>query len=203
MTMKIPVPVSFEFFPPNTPVGSEKLKTVVRELAACDPEFFSVTYGAGGSTRDKTLATVGDIAALGQGTAVIERLIARPVGEAAAMDPHHHRPLDAVGGGGEDIEVQTVLVLRPAGREAGDEVRRLQGGEALLRRPAHTQPCAGRLGRPEPGLADGRGRVGDAVESHVPAARQALDPTGVRLDRGVERGGVTHGVLPVESHTAP
>jgi len=59
------VPISFEFFPPNTPVGSEKLKTVVAELAAVRPEFFSVTYGAGGSTRDKTLATVKDIAAMG------------------------------------------------------------------------------------------------------------------------------------------
>jgi methylenetetrahydrofolate reductase (NADPH) len=59
------VPISFEFFPPNTPVGSEKLKTVVAELAEVKPEFFSVTYGAGGATRDKTLATVREIAALG------------------------------------------------------------------------------------------------------------------------------------------
>jgi methylenetetrahydrofolate reductase (NADPH) len=59
------VPISFEFFPPNTPLGSDKLKTVVQELAAVQPEFFSVTYGAGGSTREKTLATVRDIAALG------------------------------------------------------------------------------------------------------------------------------------------
>lgn len=58
-------PISFEFFPPNTPVGSEKLKTVVQDLAAAQPEFFSVTYGAGGSTREKTLATVQDIAAMG------------------------------------------------------------------------------------------------------------------------------------------
>ena len=62
---RLPIPVSFEFFPPNTPVGSEKLKTVVRDLASVQPEFFSVTYGAGGSTREKTLATVSDIAALG------------------------------------------------------------------------------------------------------------------------------------------
>jgi len=62
---RLPIPVSFEFFPPNTPVGSEKLKTVVRELSSVQPEFFSVTYGAGGSTREKTLATVSDIAALG------------------------------------------------------------------------------------------------------------------------------------------
>ncbi len=59
------MPVSFEFFPPNTPAGSEKLKTVVQELASARPEFFSVTYGAGGSTREKTLATVSAIAALG------------------------------------------------------------------------------------------------------------------------------------------
>ncbi len=58
-------PISIEFFPPNTPVGSEKLKTVVQELSVLNPEFFSVTYGAGGSTRDKTLATVRDIAAAG------------------------------------------------------------------------------------------------------------------------------------------
>ena len=59
------VPISFEFFPPNTPVGDEKLRGVVQELGALKPEFFSVTYGAGGSTRDKTLATVQAIAALG------------------------------------------------------------------------------------------------------------------------------------------
>ncbi len=58
-------PVSVEFFPPNTPVGSDKLKTVVQELSVLKPEFFSVTYGAGGATRDKTLAAVADIAAAG------------------------------------------------------------------------------------------------------------------------------------------
>ena len=63
--MSANIPISFEFFPPNTPVGSDKLKAVVADLAAVKPEFFSVTYGAGGSTRDKTLATVKDIALLG------------------------------------------------------------------------------------------------------------------------------------------
>jgi len=57
--------VSFEFFPPNTPVGVEKLKTVVKELGTLKPQYFSVTYGAGGATRDKTLAAVSDIAASG------------------------------------------------------------------------------------------------------------------------------------------
>ena len=58
-------PISFEFFPPNTPVGDDKLKAVVQELGTLKPEFFSVTYGAGGSTRDKTLKTVQAIAAAG------------------------------------------------------------------------------------------------------------------------------------------
>jgi methylenetetrahydrofolate reductase (NADPH) len=63
--MSTTLPISFEFFPPNTPVGDEKLKDVVRQLGALQPEFFSVTYGAGGSTRDKTLSTVTAIANAG------------------------------------------------------------------------------------------------------------------------------------------
>ena len=58
-------PISFEFFPPNTPVGDQKLVDVVQQLGAVKPEFFSVTYGAGGSTREKTLSTVHAIAAAG------------------------------------------------------------------------------------------------------------------------------------------
>ena len=58
-------PISIEFFPPNTPVGSDKLKAVVQDLSVLRPEFFSVTYGAGGATREKTLATVRDIASAG------------------------------------------------------------------------------------------------------------------------------------------
>ena len=49
---------SFEFFPPKTDKGVEKLQAVQAELAARKPAFFSVTYGAGGSTRDRTFATV-------------------------------------------------------------------------------------------------------------------------------------------------
>jgi methylenetetrahydrofolate reductase (NADPH) len=63
--MSTATPVSFEFFPPNTPVGDAKLKDVVQRLGEVKPEFFSVTYGAGGATRDKTLATVSAIAAAG------------------------------------------------------------------------------------------------------------------------------------------
>ena len=49
---------SFEFFPTKTDAGHEKLMAVARELAGYNPDFFSCTYGAGGSTRDRTLNTV-------------------------------------------------------------------------------------------------------------------------------------------------
>ncbi|TIH10109.1 methylenetetrahydrofolate reductase [NAD(P)H] [Pseudomonas leptonychotis] len=49
---------SFEFFPTKTEAGHEKLMNVARQLATYNPDFFSCTYGAGGSTRDRTLNTV-------------------------------------------------------------------------------------------------------------------------------------------------
>ena len=52
--------ISFEFFPPRTPESVARLETTRRKLAALKPEFFSVTFGAGGSTRDLTLETVLD-----------------------------------------------------------------------------------------------------------------------------------------------
>ena len=50
--------ISYEFFPPKTPVGIENLHRTVAELAPTDPSFMSVTYGAGGSTRDLTAELV-------------------------------------------------------------------------------------------------------------------------------------------------
>jgi methylenetetrahydrofolate reductase (NADPH) len=52
---------SFEFFPPNTTEGAEKLAQTAKQLALLKPEFFSVTYGAGGSTRERTLNAVLDL----------------------------------------------------------------------------------------------------------------------------------------------
>ncbi|MCB1889199.1 MAG: methylenetetrahydrofolate reductase [NAD(P)H] [Rhodocyclaceae bacterium] len=54
-------PFSIEFFPPQTPAGVDKLRTVRGKLAELRPEFFSVTYGAGGSTRERTFETVFEI----------------------------------------------------------------------------------------------------------------------------------------------
>jgi methylenetetrahydrofolate reductase (NADPH) len=50
--------VSFEFFPPRTAAGRDKLRNTWRQLAELKPRFFSVTFGAGGSTREGTLETV-------------------------------------------------------------------------------------------------------------------------------------------------
>lgn len=57
--------ISIEFFPPQTPEGVDKLRATRAELARLQPEFFSVTYGAGGSTRERTFAVVKEIAAEG------------------------------------------------------------------------------------------------------------------------------------------
>lgn len=52
---------SIEFFPPKTPEGAEKLRTACGKLAELNPKYFSVTYGAGGSTQQGTLTTVLEI----------------------------------------------------------------------------------------------------------------------------------------------
>ena len=57
--------LSIEFFPPQTPEGAEKLRATRERLAELKPAFFSVTYGAGGSTRERTFATVKEIVAAG------------------------------------------------------------------------------------------------------------------------------------------
>jgi methylenetetrahydrofolate reductase (NADPH) len=56
---------SFELFPPQTPQGIEKLRLTRQQLAQYKPKFFSVTFGAGGSTRERTLETVLEIQAEG------------------------------------------------------------------------------------------------------------------------------------------
>jgi methylenetetrahydrofolate reductase (NADPH) len=66
---KIARTFSFEFFPPQTPEGMEKLRATRRQLAQLNPKFFSVTFGAGGSTRDRTLETALEIQAEGYAAA--------------------------------------------------------------------------------------------------------------------------------------
>ena len=61
--------LSIEFFPPQTVEGVDKLRTVRAQLAKLEPAFFSCTYGAGGSTRDRTLETVLEMQAEGHAAA--------------------------------------------------------------------------------------------------------------------------------------
>ena len=67
--MPLPLPLSFEFFPPKTPEGVIKLRAVRQQLYALRPEFCSVTYGAGGSTQDGTFSAVREILAEGMDAA--------------------------------------------------------------------------------------------------------------------------------------
>ncbi len=60
---------SIEFFPPKTPEGAEKLRTVRAQLAQLQPKYFSVTFGAGGSTQQGTLETVLEICREGHAAA--------------------------------------------------------------------------------------------------------------------------------------
>jgi methylenetetrahydrofolate reductase (NADPH) len=57
--------ISFEFFPPKTEEGVSKLRETRKQLALLSPKFFSVTFGAGGSTRDRTMDAVLEIQAEG------------------------------------------------------------------------------------------------------------------------------------------
>jgi methylenetetrahydrofolate reductase (NADPH) len=70
--MTAAAPLSFEFFPPNTPEGIAKLRDTRRQLAELTPDFFSVTYGAGGATREKSLGVV--LEAAGEGHTVAPHL---------------------------------------------------------------------------------------------------------------------------------
>lgn len=60
-----PKVLSFEFYPPKTEEGAASLKVVHEKLARLNPGFFSVTFGAGGSTREKTFETVVEIQSRG------------------------------------------------------------------------------------------------------------------------------------------
>ena len=61
--------LSFEFFPPKTEQGMQKLADVSKRLGALPHDFISVTYGAGGSTRDNTKTVVVDTLAAGYSVA--------------------------------------------------------------------------------------------------------------------------------------
>ena len=94
---KHPRAFSFEFFPPKTPEGMEKLRSTWKQLAQLKPRFFSCTYGAGGSTRDRTLETVLEIQSAGHRAAPhISCIGATRADIAATLELYRARGVDHV-----------------------------------------------------------------------------------------------------------
>jgi len=113
VSSKAGVPISFEFFPPKTPEGADKLRVARQQLYARKPEFCSVTYGAGGSTQQGTFDTVSEI--LAEGVAAASHFSC--IGATRASVREQLAQLKAMG-------VQRLVALRgdlPSGYGAGGE----------------------------------------------------------------------------------
>jgi methylenetetrahydrofolate reductase (NADPH) len=138
---------SFEFFPPNTPEGMEKLAQTAKQLAQLKPKFFSVTYGAGGSTRERTLRAVLDLRSAGHAAALheyrehgIRHLVALrgdlPSGTASAGDFQYANELVAFirteFGDQFHIDVAAYPEYHPQARSAQDDLlnfkRKIEAG---------------------------------------------------------------------------
>jgi methylenetetrahydrofolate reductase (NADPH) len=154
--------VSFEFFPPRTPEAAATLRTTIAELAPLEPSFVSVTYGAGGSTRELTHRLVVDLLEDG----------INPVAHLTAVQ-HTIEELTSIVAGYRDAGVRNVLALRgdaPAGVD--EPLRALEHAidlVQLVRRHAGAGASVGVAAHPEghpdaTSLADDRQHLATKLE---------------------------------------
>ncbi|GAA4390524.1 methylenetetrahydrofolate reductase [Tsukamurella soli] len=113
------VPFSLEFMPPRDAAGEARLWRALRTFERLDPAFASMTYGAGGSTRERTVRVTGEM---------VETTQLLPVAHLTAVN-HSVAELRGLVGAYADQRVRNLLVLRgdPPGDPLGDWVRHPQG----------------------------------------------------------------------------